>query len=180
LIHIDSFSYFLVDFDAIFQSIREHDLLNRLDANVLSIRKIVVVEIRDAVFQSIRFVNFNVVVKSIRKLELHHFIIIFHFFRWEQHHFTLKKIDKTNHRRQDKKNRIFNRLKTTSSSLFLTRNSISAFRIFATFTLFRFRDAHATQHSLIDVFFFNNLFFLVDDHLTIIASWSSMKRDNVR
>jgi hypothetical protein len=98
LIHIDSFFYLLVDLDATFQSIREHHFLNRLDANVLSIRKIVVVEIRDAVFQLIRFVNLDVVVKSIRKLELHHLIIIFHFFRWKQHHFTLKKIDKTNHR----------------------------------------------------------------------------------
>jgi hypothetical protein len=180
LIHIDSLSYLLVDLDAIFQSIREHDLLNRLDANVLSIRKIVVVEIRDVVFQSIRFVNLDVVVKSIRKLEFHHLIIIFHFFRWEQHHFTLRKIDKTNHKRQDKKNRTSNRLRTTSSSLFLARNSISALRIFAIFTLFRFRDAHATQHSLIDVSLFNNFLFLVDDHFTIIASWSSMKRNNVR
>jgi hypothetical protein len=98
LIHIDSFFYLFVDFDAIFQSIRKHDLLNRLDANVLSIREIVVVEIDDAVFQSIRFVNLDVVVKSIRKLEFHHLIIIFHFFRWRQHHFTLKKIDITNHR----------------------------------------------------------------------------------
>jgi hypothetical protein len=98
LIHIDSLFYLLVDLDAIFQSISKHDLLNRFDANVLSIRKIVVVEIRDAVFQSIRFVNLDVVVKSIRKLEFHHFIIIFHFFRWKQHHFILKKIDKTNHR----------------------------------------------------------------------------------
>jgi hypothetical protein len=98
LIHIDSFSYLFVDLDAIFQSIREHDLLNRLDANVLSIREIVVVEIRDAVFQSIRFINLDVVVKSIRELEFHHLIIIFHFFRWRQHHFTLKKIDKTNHK----------------------------------------------------------------------------------
>jgi hypothetical protein len=98
LIHIDSLFYFLVDLDAIFQSIREHDFLNRLDANVLSIRKIVVVEIRDVVFQSIRFVNLDVVVKLIRELEFHHFIIIFLFFRWKQHHFTLKKIDKTNHK----------------------------------------------------------------------------------
>ncbi len=81
LIYIDSLFYLLVDFDAIFQLIREHDFLNRLDANVLSIREIVVVEIRDAVFQSIRFVNLDVVVKFIRKLEFHHFIIIFHFFR---------------------------------------------------------------------------------------------------
>jgi hypothetical protein len=81
LIHIDSLFYLLVDFDAIFQSVREHDLLNRLDANVLSIREIVVVEIRDAVFQSIRFVNLDVVVKSIRRFEFHHFIIIFHLFR---------------------------------------------------------------------------------------------------
>jgi hypothetical protein len=98
LIHIDLLFYFLVDLDAIFQSIREHDFLNRLDANVLSIREIIVVEIRDAVFQLIRFVNFDVVVKSIRKFELHHIIIIFHFFRWKRHHFTLKKIDKTNHK----------------------------------------------------------------------------------
>jgi hypothetical protein len=68
----------------------------------LSIREIVVVEIRDAVFQLIRFVNLDVVVKSIRKLEFHNFKIFFHFFRWEQHHFTLKNIDKTNHKHQDK------------------------------------------------------------------------------
>jgi hypothetical protein len=98
LIHIDSLSYLLVDLDAIFQSIRKHDLLNRFDANVLSIRELIVVEIRDAVFQSIRFVNLDVVVKSIRKLEFYHLIIIFHFLRWKQHHFTLKKIDKTNHK----------------------------------------------------------------------------------
>jgi uncharacterized membrane protein len=50
LIHRDALFYFFVDLDAIFQSIQKHDLLNRFDANVLSIRKIVIVEIRDAVF----------------------------------------------------------------------------------------------------------------------------------
>jgi hypothetical protein len=98
LIYIDSLSYLFVDLDAIFQSIREHDLLNRLDANVLSIREIVVVEIRGVVSQSIRFVNLDVIVRSIRELKLNHLIVIFHFFRWKQHHFTLKKIDKTNHK----------------------------------------------------------------------------------
>jgi hypothetical protein len=44
--------------------------LNRFDANVLSIREIVVVEIRDAVFQSIRFVNLDVVVKLISRTRI--------------------------------------------------------------------------------------------------------------
>jgi hypothetical protein len=97
LIHRDSFFYLLVDLDAIFQLIQEHDFLNRLDANVLSIREIVVVEIRDAHLESIRFVNLDVVVRSIRKFVFHDLKIFFHLFRWRQHHFILKKIDKTNH-----------------------------------------------------------------------------------
>ncbi len=181
LIYIDLFFYFLVDFDAIFQSIRKHDLLNRLNANVLSIREIVIVEIRDVVFQSICFVNLDVVVKSIRKFELHHLIIIFHFFRWKQYYFTLKKIDKTNHRIKTNWS-YFESLKTTSSSLFLNRNFITILRIFAIFTFFRFRNTHTTQHNLIDAFsfFFNNFLFLFDDYFTIIASWSSMKKNNVK
>jgi hypothetical protein len=118
LIHIDSFFYLFVDLDAIFQLIREHDLLNRLDANVLSIRKVVVVEIRDAVFQSIRFVNLDVVVKSIRELELHHHIIIFHFFRWDN---IISLWERSTKQITDIKTNWsnFESLKTTSSSLFL-------------------------------------------------------------
>jgi hypothetical protein len=74
----------------------------------------------------------------------------------------------------------FESLKTTSSLLFLNRNSITTLRIFAIFTFFSIqRHTHDTIQ-LNRCLSFQQLFFFVDDHLMIIASWSSMKRDNVR
>jgi hypothetical protein len=77
----------------------------------------------------------------------------------------------------------FEFLKTTSSlSFFKSKFEHNSQRFCDSHSLSIQRHTHTTQHSLIDVssLLFNNFLFLVDDHLTIIASWSSMKKNNVR
>jgi hypothetical protein len=73
----------------------------------------------------------------------------------------------------------FESLKTTSSFLFLNRNSITAFRIFSIFTLFSIQK-HTHDTTQLNRCFSSQQLSFVDDHLRIIASWSSMKRINVK